>query len=274
MRSVRHLVDFASVRLSPGPLSESTCCGDATPFAGVSFGRSIELRNIAWGRDNGNVAGDCCGGTLTDRALGVYVVQVTAVANPGAATPDADWTTIGTINYKANNPAVFNSHLRHRFDVLQGGSPIAATGVRIKVPDASSAIDEIEVNGNIAIEQEAIRIASAAGFSILWDGNDGQFYKPDVGAAPPANRALASAGTVPFTSSDLGPLLGIPFHVAANLNDGLYGNANSWISANGIGGTSDLDPFAGLSFGGEVSITNIAWGRDNGTWRAIAAAAR
>jgi hypothetical protein len=237
--------------------------GDAAPFAGISFGRELLLRSVAWGRDNGNVAGDCCGGTLTDRALGVYVLQVTAVANPGASTPDSDWVTVGTLNYKANGP-VFTSHLRHRFDVTQGGNPITATGLRIKVPNANSAIDEIEVNGNLAIEQNVVRITNAPGMSIVWDGNDGEFNNPSVGAAPPDNRASTKAGTIPFTSSDLGPLLGVPFHVAANLNDGLYGNANSWISANGVGGTTDPDPFAGLNFGGSVAITNIAWGRDNG----------
>src|SRR5262249_27440080 len=72
------------------------------------------------------------------------------------------------------------------------------------------------------------------------------------------------AGTVPFTSSDLGPVLSIPFHRAVNLNDGLYGNSHSWISANGVGGTSDPDPFAGLSLGESVTVTNIAWSRDNG----------
>jgi hypothetical protein len=245
--------------------------GDAAPFAGISFGRRRLVSAIAWSRDNGDVAGDCCGGTLTDRALGVYVLQVTTAPNPGAATPeacgpnpDSGWVTVGTINFKANHPTQFNSHLRHRFDVTQGGAPIAATGIRIKAPNDNSAIDEIEVNSNLAVENGALRITSASGASIGWDGNDGQFNNPAVGAAPPANRALASQGTAPFTSSDLGPSLGIPFHVAANLNDGLYGNANSWISANGIGGTSDPDPFAGLSFGGSVGITNIAWGRDNG----------
>jgi hypothetical protein len=245
--------------------------GDPAPFAGVNFGRRLLLRSAAWGRDNGNIAGDCCGGTLTDRALGLYVLQVTTMANPGASTPEAcgpnpesGWVTVGTINYKANHPSFFNSHLRHRLDVTQNGNPIPATGIRIKVPDANSAIDEIEVNSNIAIENRAIRITNAPGASITWDGNDGHFNDPSPTAAPPANRALSSQGTTPFTSSDLGPLLGIPFHVAANLNDGLYGNANSWISANGVGGTSDPDPFAGLSFGGAVSITNIAWGRDNG----------
>ncbi len=241
--------------------------GDPAPFAGLSFGRRLLLRSIAWGRDNGNTVE----GNFNDRALGVYVLQVTTAINPGAntpeacgPTPEAGWVTVGTINYKANDLTYFNSHLRHRFDVTQGGAPIAATGIRIKVPNANSDIDEIEVNSNLAVEQNAVRITNAPDATIAWDGNDGHFNNPAVGAAPPVNRALATEGTTPFTSSDLGPVLGIPFHRAVNLNDGLYGNANSWISANGVGGTSDLDPFAGLNFGDTVSITNIAWSRDNG----------
>jgi Bacterial Ig domain len=245
--------------------------GDPAPFAGINFGRRITLSSVAWGRDNGNVAGDCCGGTLTDRALGVYILQITTAPNPSGATPeacspspDSGWITVGTINYKANSPAQFNSYLRHRFDVSQGGAPIAATGIRIKAPNAQSAIDEIEVNSNLALEQNSVRITNAPDATIVWDGNNGDFNNPATDAAPPPNRALASAGTTAFSSSDLGPLLGIPFHRAVNLNDGLYGNANSWISANGVGGNSDPDPFVGLSFGASVSITNIAWSRDNG----------
>ena len=235
--------------------------GDASPSAGLNFGHRISIRNIAWGRDNGN---NVEGAPFTDRALGIYLLQITTTPNPGAATPDASWVTVATINYKADHPALFNSYLRHRFDLSQGGAPVSATGIRIKVPNASSAIDEIEVNSNVAVEQDVIQITNAPGATLLWDGNDGHFNDPAVGAAPPANAALASEGTVPFTSSELGEVLSLPFHRAVNLNDGLYGNANSWISANGTGGTSDPDPFAGLRFGGTTAITNIAWGRDNG----------
>ena len=41
---------------------------------------------------------------------------------------------------------------------------------------------------------------------------------------------------------------GYAIHAVAHLNDGLYGNANSWISANGVGGTSDPDPSVGVNF--------------------------
>ena len=244
---------------------------DPAPFIGIKFAGRIFLRNIAWGRDNGDVAGDCCGGTLKDRALGLYTLQVTTVSNPGPATPEAcgltpdgGWVTIGTINYKSDNAAFFNSYLRHRFDVTQNGSPILATGIRIKVPNNQSDIDEIEVNANSALESKLVRITNSPGFTISWDGNDGQFNDPATGAAPPPNQGLASEGAVPFASSELGPIINVPFHRAVNLNDGLYGNSHSWISANGVGGTSDPDPFAGMSFRESISITNIAWSRDNG----------
>jgi hypothetical protein len=106
-------------------------------------------------------------------------------------------------------------------------------------------------------------LTPSAGYSIVWDGNNAGFSSADPGAGPSNNVALASNGTVPFTSSDLGPVLSIPFHVAANLNDGLYGNANSWISANGVGGTSDANPYAALRFSAAVNLSSIAWGRDN-----------
>ena len=45
---------------------------------------------------------------------------------------------------------------------------------------------------------------------------------------------------------DLGPQLGIGFHRALNLNDGLYGNNKSWIS-----GTADtVAPFGGVKQSG------------------------
>src|SRR5262245_44306959 len=44
-------------------------------------------------------------------------------------------------------------------------------------------------------------ITPAPGFTITWDGNNGGFTSPDVGAGPSNNIALASNGTVPFTSS-------------------------------------------------------------------------
>ncbi|MCF7673995.1 MAG: DUF5018 domain-containing protein [Akkermansiaceae bacterium] len=47
-------------------------------------------------------------------------------------------------------------------------------------------------------------------------------------------------------------------HQIAHVNDGVYGNSNSWI------GNDSLNSFCGVSFGATaVSINIVAWGRDN-----------
>ena len=134
-----------------------------------------------------------------------------------------------------------------------------------------TAIDEIEIY-NVAGEfvpppppPAPVVITAADGFAIGWDGNDGDFFdenEPPDGALVPDNAALAERGAVPFSSSDLGPELGIEYHVVENLNDGYYGNSNSWIG----GDNNPYAPvqFAGIALAEETEITSIAWGRDNG----------
>jgi len=241
---------------------------DPDPFAGLNFGGSVAITNIAWGRDNGNVAGDCCGGTLMDRVLGTYRLQFTTVTAPDATTLDTGdaatgWADVGTVTYASAAPPFFTPYLRHRFDIAEGGSPLNATGIRIKVSDGSMDLDEIEVNTSVTPPPVPgpVGLTPAPGYEIVWDGNDGHYFDAGAGAAPPPNRALASSGTTPFTSSALGVALAIPYHRAVNLNDGLYGNSHSWIADFTA---PDPDPFAGLNFNGSIGITNIAWSRDNG----------
>jgi hypothetical protein len=102
-------------------------------------------------------------------------------------------------------------------------------------------------------------ITPADGFSITWDGNEGDNFDEANPAPVPPNLSTAPAAFA-FASSDLGPELGIPYHITENLNDGLYGNANSWIGGGGFAGA----PFAGISLGGLTTITSFAIGRDNG----------
>ncbi len=101
-------------------------------------------------------------------------------------------------------------------------------------------------------------ITSSEGFTVAWDGNEGDHFDPDDPAPAPPNLATA-AGAIAFASSDLGPELNITYHVTANLNDGLYGNANSW-----IGGGSPSPGFAGIDLGSLSTLTGFAFGRDNG----------
>ena len=244
-------------------IAKFTAPADPNPFIGLSFGKTIPLRSIAWSRDNGDNAGDCCGGQLADRAVGIYTLQITTAANPGVTMTEGNdpangWVTLGTIEYTGEKDARFTPHLRHKFDVSAGGNPIPATGLRIKVSDPTLAIDEIEVNVSLADEGDLLEIKSQSGYSITWDGNDGDFYSEAEGAAAPDNLALASKGVTPFGTSEYD---GGGIHLINNVNDGLYGNSKSWIADFRI---PDPKPSIGLNFGKVLSIGGIAWGRDNG----------
>jgi len=221
----------------------------ATPdsFAGLNLGAvPVPIRSIAFGRDNTGIE--------SDRVLGEYHLQVTEVASPDDSTPDGDWKTIGTINYTEASPE--NPNLRHRFNF----GLVTATGIRLLTPDGAE-IDEFEVYEDLYIPPipPALTITPAAGFNAIWDGNDGDFFdsiSPPDGAKVPDNLALAANGGIPFASSE-SPFS--PPHAIANLNDGLYGNANSHINGEGI------EPaFMGVAFPSAVQVSALAWGRDNG----------
>jgi hypothetical protein len=245
---------------------------DPDPYIGLDFGEEIVVRQVAWSRDNGDDVDNCCDGEATDRALGVYTVQITRVGTPETATtetgdPATGWVTVGTVEYKAAGD-VFRPHLRHAFSLTEGGQPLRATGLRLKVSDPGMAIDELEVNVNpalMALAEGLIVLTPEAGFTLEWDGNDGDFFSPAVGAAAPDNAALAARGATAFGSGQLFPPGSV--HAIAHVIDGLYGNAASWIP-----GDQEVDPevnpedgaYVGVRFGETVPVSSIAWGRDNG----------
>ncbi len=245
--------------------SNSWIGGNTNPFApsifgGVALDSDFTLQSIAFGRDNL--------GTFGDRNLGLYTLQYTTVAGVSNATPDGDWTTIGTFDYASAGTGNFsNPALRHRYNF----DPVAgATGVRLLVP-GGTAIDEIELYetaGTIVIPPPPpppFLITPALGHDITWDGNDGDHFDPaapPAGAQVPNNLALASNGAIAISSSDLGPELGVLFHVKGNLNDGIYGNSNSWIG--GVLPAGVAAPFAGVALDGLFFVDQIAFSRDNG----------
>jgi hypothetical protein len=244
--------------------------GTAGPFVGINLGAApvSDIQSIAFGRSN-VLSGDPCGsGVCMDRVTGLFELQYTMVANPDASTADGDWISVGTLDYGASEgPGTNYNNIwqRHRFNF----DPVDATGIRLIVPSSGigggTAIDEIElydVPGDYVPPppppDPLIITPAAGGYAMTWDGNDGEYFQPTPPAVVPDNAALASNGATPFTSSDLGPTLGIDFHVAGNVNDGLYGNSNSWIGAEASG------DYAGVAFAEPVPVTSVAWGRDNG----------
>ena len=231
---------------------------DPSPFIGISVGSATtSLQSIAFGRDNGGEAH-----TYADRWSGLYTLQYTQVPDPDNTT--VGWTDIGTLDYQspAHGLGFDQPWLRHRFNF----DPVDATGVRILSP-TGNAIDELELYEMPGTVYDypvipPLELTPAPGFSITYDGNEGDWFDP---AAPPEqvgapdNAALAANGATAFGSSEYPA----PAHAIAHANDGYYGNSNSWL---GMIDGSDPEPFIGIDFAGidPVAIETIAFGRDNG----------
>ena len=239
----------------------SSWIGDsANSWVGIGFGAVQSFSGLAFGRDNTGFYNEFNDG----RILGNYIVQYTTDLNVLANPSGATWLTLGQTNYTGAvaGSLLTQPTLRHRYNF----DAVSATALRIITPGDGlngngAAIDEIELFSSkltLGGPSSGIVMTPQSGYTITWDGNDGKNYSAN-GASVPVNIARASSGATPFTSSDLGPQLGIPYHRVANLNDGLYGNANSWIGGD-VGGPA----FAGVNFDQLYEITSIAWGRDNG----------
>ncbi|MEX2213329.1 MAG: PEP-CTERM sorting domain-containing protein [Phycisphaeraceae bacterium] len=220
------------------------------PGIGVVFAGLQNVTSVAWGRDNGNAVTDPTSGgqpvgQLSDRSLGTYTLQRTTLAAPSAATAvtgnaTTGWETIGTFAYNGSvdNPpgGGFTAFLRHEYQIAFLGGAVDATAIRITAPNGN-AIDEIEAySGSI---QTGIRLVSISAPVTVAD-----------------NLALSSRGSVAFAKDLIGNGSLAPTHTIANLNDGIYGNSNSWI------GNSN-PTFAGVALGSPTLIGAIAFGRDS-----------
>jgi Lamin Tail Domain/CotH kinase protein len=129
-------------------------------------------------------------------------------------------------------------------------SPVGNAGYSnpILVP-ASSLVQGVNV---LAVEVHQASSAVSAGITLTGGGlalvEEGPF-----GGTPPMNLAR-QPGSAPFVIDSLS---GFPIHNFVNLNDGVYGNNNSWIGNSGAPG------YAGIRFAATNTITSIAFGRDN-----------
>lgn len=217
---------------------------DAAPQIGINLANTQRISSFAFGRDNGNSTSEP---QFTDRALGSYTIQITNTRSPGLATAvtgnaNTGWVTVGTLNYTGDVDGVigggFTSYFRHQYSITQGGSPVAANAIRILPSSNSLAIDEVELTGTSAV-------------TLLATGTH------NVANVVPNNLALASNGATAFAKDVIGNGSFAPTHTIANLNDGLYGNQDSWIG-------NSLNSFAGVKLGQASIINSVAWGRDNG----------
>lgn len=132
-------------------------------------------------------------------------------------------------------------------------------------------IQQLGVAGVIALTgwlsavtaQATIIITPASGYNIT--------YVSEGGTMGPGNIALASNGSTPFAASEYGNP-----HFTSNLNDGLYGNNESWLrninasyegTENGNPLIFVMETWAGIDLpltdGTTYNLTQVAWGRAN-----------
>jgi hypothetical protein len=200
-------------------------------FCGVSFGAiTVSLGRVAWGRDNT--------ATSEDRTVGLYTLQYTSVPSPTASTPQTEnpatgWATIGTASYPSDGVPYSQ---RHAFSF----TPVMATGIRLTVPGdgvgSGGCVDELEAAP-----------AAAPGSPI--------FLLMATGGLLDVSGDMARTGTA-FAKDLIANGAYAPTHTIPNLNDGVFGNGNSW-----IGNTANS--FCGISFATARPMGRIAFGRDN-----------
>jgi len=191
-------------------------------FIGVSFGGTpVPVAQFAFGRDNT--------GQFADRSGGTFTLQYTTTPNPDVNTPADQWLNIGAITQSSNDGGAFSSAKRHAFSFPS----VNATGMRVLTPDGAD-IDELEFTS--VFVKPTITLALVGG-----------------SLDPVKDIALDQNGGVAFAKD---VLQGFPAHNIPHLNDGIYGNPNSWI------GNSE-DAFAAVKFALPQQINRIAFGRDN-----------
>lgn len=194
-------------------------------FAGINLGASpVAVNRLAFGRDNA--------GLYTDRVLDHYTIQYTTDPNPNEFT--TAWTSIGAVDYNVGTSGVTTPARRHVYSF----PPVNATGLRIITASFGTAIDEIELYGPTGVFPTGQLV-------LLQEG----------GTFAPANLAAAGIGATAFAKDVAAG------SSAARLNDGVYGDANSWVGlTNPSFGGLDL---AAANAGAPVLIDRIALGRDN-----------
>ncbi|GEP45446.1 HYR domain-containing protein [Brevifollis gellanilyticus] len=205
--------------------SNSWIAGTQNSFVGINLGATaLPVRGVAFARDNN--------GTYTDRTFGLYELQYTTTPNPGAATPEGSWTTVGTMDYQTAGGANFSlPSRRHLFNLP---STVMATGIRLKV-NATTAFDLTCVDELEVYDQPLL-----AAPVLITQGE--RFRSNNLAEGKPA-----------FAQNEIG----VAPHTVSKLNNGLYGNTEAWIA-----GASTT--FAGINLGSTpVTLNKVAFSRDH-----------
>jgi hypothetical protein len=157
----------------------------------VHFGGTTQtVSALAFGRDNT--------GVYADRALGLYEVQYTTVANPSLSTADENWTAIGTLDYQSPGGTHFAQPARRH---VYNFTPVSATAIRLKMTAVGAlvgdwlGIDEIEVfSGPQSAALPVVTSPTASGLAATTAILGATYAGSDF---PPRGFALALASVNP-----------------------------------------------------------------------------
>ena len=167
----------------------------------------------------------------------------------------APWSTpaFGGNDVEPNNASGHDDFLATELSTHEGG-----VVVRFNDAPADYDVSGYYVEYPVGSGPAGAFITPVPGFAITWNGNEGESR-----GVVPVNLARADQGAVAFADHNRGlgdtdEFPGLLIHHLDDLDDGRYGNVDSWIS--------DVEEphFAGIRFNGVRNISAVAWGRDNG----------
>jgi hypothetical protein len=188
-------------------------------FVAVRFTSASVVGTVVWSGQTG----------YNGRSAGTWVLQYTTDASPAAGST---WIEIGTYIYA--EPTCGSPMPRTCFAF----TPVAnVTAVRLLVTSVScglqAAVQELEVYGPLSLSPSAVDDAAVA-----------------AAIAGRPNLALASAGGLAFSSSDLGLN-----YSASDVNNGITDNSGfSWIPANAAPGQ-----YVGVALAAPADVDSAVW---------------
>ena len=181
--------------------------------------------------------------------LSASTIQLT-ITNPGTANLE-----LGTISKTGANPADFTFGTLGTTTLLPGTSTTlaltfapGALGARHASLSIASNATGVKTNFNFYATGTGVSFTSPAGGI-----SSGLTLVETGGTFAAGNLASAVEGGSAF-AKDVIP--GFAAHTIAHLNDGVYGNANSWIN-------NSANSFGGINLGGLKRFDRIAFGRNN-----------
>ena len=216
--------DYAANRVSDGVINHTgnswiPLTAASTEYVAVRFAKPITLESVVWHGQDG----------YGWRSDGTYSLEYTTDPAPSGSSA---WTQIGVYTYPCGESIMPRT-------LFAFAAVANVTAVRLVVGSCEgtqTAVQEFEAYAPMVVVATGDAAVATA-----------------LAGAP--NLALASAGGLPFSSSDL-----TPDYAANRVNDGVIdGSGNSWIPL-----TTANTEYVGVEFASPLTLGAVVWQGQNG----------